>query len=79
MSMPFPPNPPNFGALPLPLPRPVHTRPEDILCTRCGHSARAHSSSGSCSARVRWWRWRPCKCRNYTGFDVADPVDSPYS
>jgi hypothetical protein len=76
MSMPFPPNPPNFGALPLP--RPVHTGPEDILCTRCGHSARAHSRSGSCSARVRWLRWRHCKCRNYAGFDVADPVDSPY-
>ncbi len=74
MSMPIPPpNPPHYE----PVPRrshPVHTGPEDILCTRCGHSAGKHSASGSCSARVRWWQWRHCKCGSYTGFDVADPA-----
>ena len=73
MSMGSPPNPPNFEPVP-PRLRPVHTGPEDILCTRCGHSARTHSGSGSCSARVRWWQWRHCKCRSYTGFDVAYPA-----
>ena len=70
--MSFPPNPP-YEPVPL-RPPPRQSGPEAILCTRCGHSARSHSRSGSCSARVRWWRWRHCECRSYTGFDVADPA-----
>jgi hypothetical protein len=49
---------------------PEQTGPETILCTRCGHSARSHPDSSSCSHRVRWWR--RCPCAGYTGFDSAD-------
>jgi hypothetical protein len=40
---------------------------EAMLCTRCGHSARSHRDSSSCSHRGRWWR--RCQCGGYTGFD----------
>jgi hypothetical protein len=72
MSVPFPPNPHNFG-LP-PRTAPVHSGPEAMVCTRCDHRARTHSGSGSCTARVRWRWWRHCKCGSYTGFDAADPA-----
>jgi len=49
---------------------PETTGPETILCTRCGHSARSHPDSSSCSHRVRWWR--RCLCTGYTGFDSPD-------
>ncbi len=67
-----PPNPPDFGPPP-PGPRPfAHSGPETAPCTRCGHRARVHLDSDSCSGRVRWWRH--CQCSGYTGFDVADPA-----
>jgi hypothetical protein len=71
MSVPFPPNPPNQGPLPLG-PRSEYGGPEAVPCTRCGHRARSHPDSGSCSARGRWWR--RCQCSGYTGFDTADPA-----
>jgi len=54
-----PPNPPSFGHPP-PGPRPGHSGPEAVPCTHCGHRARTHADSGSCSARGRWWR--RCRC-----------------
>jgi hypothetical protein len=68
MSVPMPPNPPNFGH-PQPDPRSEHSGPEAVPCTRCGHRARMHLDPGSCSARGRWWRH--CQCSGYTGFDAA--------
>jgi len=44
--------------------------PGSVLCTCCGHSARSHPDSSSCSHRVR--RWRRCRCTGYTGFDSVD-------
>jgi hypothetical protein len=49
---------------------PEHTGPETMLCTCCGHSARSHPDSTSCSHRGRWWR--RCMCSGYTGFDSVD-------
>ncbi len=72
MSMPIPPNPPNFGP-PRPGPQPDHTGPEAVPCTRCGHRARSHLDAGSCSGRGRWLRH--CQCSGYTGFDAADPLN----
>jgi len=54
-----PPNPPSFGHPP-PGPRPGRSEPEAVPCTHCGHRARTHVDSGSCSARGRWWR--RCRC-----------------
>jgi hypothetical protein len=71
MSMPIPPNPPNFGPPP-PGPQPGHTGPEAVPCILCGHRARSHLDAGSCSARGRWLRH--CHCGGYSGFDVADPA-----
>ena len=51
-------------------PGPGHSGPETILCIRCGHSARSHPDSSSCSHRGLWWR--RCRCSGYTGFDSAD-------
>jgi hypothetical protein len=49
---------------------PEHSGPETVLCTCCGHSARSHRDSSSCSHRGRWWR--RCLCTGYTGFDSVD-------
>ena len=69
MSMPIPPEPPRP-------PRDLHDAQlvagvsskhsglETSPCTRCGHSARWHSGSSSCSHRVRWWR--RCGCSAYS-------------
>ncbi len=51
-------------------PGPEHSGTDAILCTRCGHGARSHRDSSSCSHRSRWWR--RCPCSGYTGFDSAD-------
>jgi hypothetical protein len=44
--------------------------PDAVLCTRCGHSARSHPDSKSCSHRGRWWR--RCRCSGYTGLDSVN-------
>lgn len=43
---------------------PERSGPEPLLCTRCGHSARSHLGSSSCSHRGRWLR--RCRCSSYT-------------
>jgi hypothetical protein len=51
-------------------PGPERGGPETVLCIHCGHSARSHPDSSSCSHRGRWWR--RCRCSGYTGFDSTD-------
>jgi hypothetical protein len=72
MTIPFPPNPPSQGPLPRPGPDP-RAGPEAAPCVSCGHRARLHRGSGSCSARGRWWK--RCQCSGYTGFDTAAPEE----
>ena len=67
-----PPNPPSQGPLPLNRLEP-RTGPEAAPCARCGHRARKHGDSGSCSARDRWWR--RCQCQGFTALDTADPEE----
>ena len=68
MSFPFPQNPPHVGPVPR-KPDPASSGAEAAPCTRCGHRAREHHDSASCSARGRWLR--RCQCSGYTGFDSA--------
>ena len=72
MTVPFPPNPPNQGPLPLHRPDP-RSGPEAAACARCGHRARLHRGSGSCSARGRWWR--RCQSQGFTGLDTTPPEE----
>ncbi len=76
MSMPvMPPTPPPGQLTPRDVmrnwgPRTDRSPAETVLCTCCGHSARTHLNSTSCSARRRWWR--RCLCTGYTGFDSVE-------